>query len=370
MKKHIAIAAGLAVLSTSAFATKARMNALGQGDDRGSFYIQDSRNVFRNASDVNDMTNYVVTEWGQANNAADSDVAPHAEGGFFRSAGQFNYGVYLGSDIDAQNAAKTAAAVQNQDNNIDLFFGGDMGVKWGVAFGYSSSENETGAIKKENDTMSLGLGVEKGAIEGYVNLGLKDESKGGAAVADKWEADTGMNVGLSYDWMDYTFFADYDKTGYEQTIAAVKTEQEDTKLTVGVGHNHEVSATSRLFTNISYTSTESESKGGTVSKSKDTALPLTIGFEADATSWLALRGSVSQNVIIGSNKNTAGKKSTIGDSTNVAAGATLNFGKLKVDGVIGTSGNAGTNAGDTAAGETGTLSLDRLMTRVAVHYWF
>ena len=80
MKKHIAIAAGLAVLSTSAFATKARMNALGQGDDRGSFYIQDSRNVFRNASEVNNMTNYVVTEWGTASNTADSVTAPHAEG--------------------------------------------------------------------------------------------------------------------------------------------------------------------------------------------------------------------------------------------------------------------------------------------------
>ena len=91
MKKHIAIAAGLAVLSTSAFATKARMNALGQGDDRGSFYIQDSRNVFRNASDVNNMTNYVVTEWGTAAATEDSVTAPGAEGGFFRSAGQFNY---------------------------------------------------------------------------------------------------------------------------------------------------------------------------------------------------------------------------------------------------------------------------------------
>lgn len=369
MKKHIAIAAGLAVLSTSAFATKARMNALGQGDDRGSFYIQDSRNVFRNASKVNDMTNYVVTEWGSANDAADSATAPHAEGGFFRSAGQFNYGVYLGSDIDNQDlGARTGAAgvFLAQDNNIDLFFGGDMGVKWGVTLGYSSTEAEAaGAVKRENDSMSLGLGVEKGAIEGYVNLGLKDESKGATLTADKWEADTGINVGVSYDWMDYTFFVDYDKTGYEENLAAVKTEQEDTALTIGVGHNHEVSATSRLFTSVHYVSSESETKVTGASKTETSKLPLTIGFEADATSWLALRGSISQNVIIGESK-VAGKTTSAANSTDVAAGATLNFGKLKVDGVIGTNGINGTNTG----AENGSLDLDRLMTRVAVHYWF
>lgn len=370
MKKQIAIAAGLAVLSTSAFATKARMNALGQGDDRGSFYIQDSRNVFRNASKVNDMTNYVVTEWGAATDTGTDLVeSPEAEGGFFRSAGQFNYGVYLGSNIDNQDQATRTGTANflQQDNRLDLFFGGDMGVKWGVTLGYASSEAEN-TFKRENDAMSLGLGVEKGAIEGYVNLGLKDESKGGAAVGDKWEADTGINAGVSYDWMDYTFFVDYDKTGYDRTVSAVKTENESTALTVGVGHNHEVSATSRLFTNISYTDSEVEFKGGTVSKTETSAIPLTIGFEADATSWLALRGSITQNVVIG-DKKVAGKTTTVANSTDVAAGATLNFGKLKVDGVIGTGGSDG-QAGAVNATETGTLSLDRLMTRVAVHYWF
>lgn len=363
MKKHIAIAAGLAVLSTSAFATKSRMEALGEGDDRGSLFIQDTRNVFRNASKVNDMTNYVVTEWGTST-AATTDV--DAEGGFFRSAGQFNYGVYLGSDIDAQNASKTTGTFLEQDNRINLFFGGDMGVKWGASVGYASSEDEQG-IKRENDALALSVGIEKGPLEVYANVGLSDESKGSTTdAADKWEADTGINGGASYDWMNYTFFADYDKTGYEQTVAGTKTESETKALTVGIGHTYEVSATSRLFSSLAYKNSKTESKGGTVSKSEDTALPLTIGFEADATSWLALRGSISQNVIIGENKNTAGKTKTEANSTDVAAGATLNFGKLKVDGMIGTAGNDG----DAANGETGALALDRLMTKVAVHYWF
>ena len=48
-------------------------------------------------------------------------------------------------------------------------------------------------------------------------------------------------------------------------------------------------------------------------------------------------------------------------TTTVAAGATLNFGKLKVDGTIGH-----TRGSSTAA----DLSADVLLADVAVHYWF
>ena len=308
MKKHIAIAAGLAVLSTSAFATKSRMEALGQDDSQGSFYIQDTRNVFRNAAGVNDMTNYVVTEWG-------STASGNPEGGFFRSAGQFNYGVYLNSNVAGgvthTNGTNTGAL--SEDNRVTAFVGGDMGVKWGASVYHSSSEDET-AVKKDHGSMGLGLGVEKGAIDGYVNVKLKDEAKGNTAFAgSKSEADS-MQVGLGYDWMDYKFFADYSKANQEVTNvtagAGKAFETEVTTLIVGVGHAHEVSATSRLYTDLQYVSEETNDKV-TPNKSKDTKLPLTIGFEADATSWLALRGSISQNVIIGSNKNNAGKKSLL-----------------------------------------------------------
>lgn len=145
MKKQVIIATGLAVLSTSAWATKARMDAFGQDSERGSFYIQDTRNIFRNAAHVNTFKNYVVTEWGTANaGTADSVGAPAAEGGFFREMGAFSYGVYLGNNNDAEEGVRGGAGytgagtvttgvagLADQDNAIDLFFGGDMGVQWG-----------------------------------------------------------------------------------------------------------------------------------------------------------------------------------------------------------------------------------------------
>jgi len=52
MKKTLVIAS-LAVLSTSAFASKARMEALGQG--QVSRYIMDTRSVFLNPAMVNEQ---------------------------------------------------------------------------------------------------------------------------------------------------------------------------------------------------------------------------------------------------------------------------------------------------------------------------
>ncbi|MDD0852606.1 hypothetical protein HBN50_05835 [Halobacteriovorax sp. GB3] len=350
MKKHVLLATGLAVLSTSAFATKSRMAALGQNTDRGSFYIEDTRNVFRNASALNNTKNYLVTEWG------DSNASETVEGGFFREMGSFAYGLYLGDEANG-TFDRSNSNFLKQDNNLDLMFAGDMGVKWGARLHYTSSEDESGAFKKENDGLGLGLGIEMGAIEVYANLDLKDESKGAATADDKFEGD-GMVLGASYNMGAMTFFADYETNTKEETVSGTKTETDYTAMTVGVGHIHEVTSTARVFTDIAYATTETEVKGGT--KTETTALPLTVGFESDATSWLTLRGSVKQNVIINETK-TDGKKKSTNNTTDVAAGATLNFGKLKVDGVIGTDGSGN---------ENGNLRTDALMSKVAVHYWF
>ena len=74
-----------------------------------------------------------------------------------------------------------------------------------------------------------------------------------------------------------------------------------------------------------------------------------------------------------SQKNTSNKN--LANTTVVNAGATLKFGELSVDGVIGnTDQNAvlpaggPTNAG--GAGTTGSLRTDNLMSRVSMTYRF
>ena len=64
MKKHLVVAAGLAVLSTGAFASKARMQAMNQGATLGSYYMYDTRNIWRTPNALNTNPEFVITEWG------------------------------------------------------------------------------------------------------------------------------------------------------------------------------------------------------------------------------------------------------------------------------------------------------------------
>lgn len=347
MKKHIVIATGLAVLSTSAYATKARMSALGQDENYGSHYIQDTRNIFRNAAHVNTFTNYIVTEWG--------DDAT-AEGGFFREHGAFNYGLYLGNtigDIDSGD-------FKSKQDTIDLFFGGDTGaMQWGANLHYAASKNEKTANNDgdvEHSAFGIGLGMVMGDIEGYFNYRFNDDHEGLTGGAADAEVERSiMLIGGSYSLGDMTFFASYGVTDFEPKGGD---DVSETTIELGVGRIHEVSSTSRFFVDLTFTSYKEEVDNRSDDE-KRTMLPVTIGYEGDATSWLTLRGSISQNVFLGTEES-GGNKRAMDNSTAVNAGATLNFGSLMVDGMIG----AGNNTDD-------VLSLgDNFMSKVAVHYWF
>jgi hypothetical protein len=399
MKKQIIVATGLAVLSTSAWATKSRMEALGQDSERGSLYIQDSRNLFRNAAHVNTFKNYVVTEWGTAAaNNPESASTPTAEGGFFREMGAFSYGVYLGNENDAESGIRNqrdatgganaggyggsaiamgAAGFQDYDNPLDLFFGGDMGIQWGARISYAKGEVDTGtaATKTEHSAMGLGLGIVMGDLDVYGSMKLKDESKGDGTTADaKYEAG-GMQLGLGYNLGDLRVYADYAKQDAEYTSAAgaAKNETDQTSMIFGVAKTHEVSSSSRVWYSLSYNNTKGEDKDGAAATNNqeqtNTRLLLGVGMEAEANSWLTLRGSVTGPFMINETetKTTTTNKQTNANQVDVNAGATLSFGKLKIDGSIGTSASARNGALGT---DSGVLTTDNLLSRVAVHYWF
>lgn len=383
MKKHVVLAAGLAVLSTNAFATKARMEALGQNANRGSLFIQDNRNIFRNAAQVNSMKNYVVTEWGTANYATDdTSAAPKAEGGFFREAGAFSYGLYFGSDINNFGNIRTGTApvtggmavgeagFLSPGNKLDLFLAGDAGVvEWGVRLGYGANKDKASSatatpatFERKASNLDLGLGIIFGDLQAYTNLDIVNKSEGGSQSNDEWEGDFGWELGVNYTFMGYTAWVEYGRQGAEYTnngATTNKPEWERANWDIGVGRTHEVSSSGRVYYSLGYMETADETKAGTVKQTGHTkSMPLTFGYEADATSWLTLRGSIAQDV------NVFRSRRDGANTTDVAAGGTLNFGKLKVDGTIGTLNNAN------GAGEIGTLALDKLATRVAVHYWF
>ena len=84
MKRQLTVALGLLVVAAPAFATKARLEALGE-DNFGSYYINDNRNIFLNPARINENKDLVTYEFGaNSSNLAGPDTAntPRAGGGF------------------------------------------------------------------------------------------------------------------------------------------------------------------------------------------------------------------------------------------------------------------------------------------------
>ncbi len=369
MKKQIVLGLGLAVMAAPALASKARLQALGE-DSNGSFYINDNRNIFLNSAHVNNHKNLVTFETGSATGAGatdDSATAPRPEGGVFFGQGNMVYGVQLGNESNTSNLLRTWAGADSEQNNVDLFVGGDAGLKWGANLTYG---NTTESTTINNDKLlRTRLGVVAGDIEGFANISImnKSEMKDGS----EFEGKLGYQVGGSYTMNAYKLFAEYRSIKAED-----KTNDADGSISlmrVGAGRTDKLNDKAHLFTKLEVNRTtlnaETAAAPAITTGGEDlitTNLPLTIGLEYDAASWLVLRGSVSQSIMSDvSLKGTS--NSNLENTTVVNAGASLKFGELSVDGVVGNNNDIGAAS---ATGTNGTLRTDTLMSRVSMTYNF
>lgn len=365
MRKQLTVALGLAVLATPAFASKARLQALGE-DVNGSFYVNDNRNVFLNAAQVNNHKDLVTFEWGDTTASTDQTTSPRAEGGIFKSHNNLVYGLYLGSESNTSNQFRAASAVAvTEENNIDLFVGGDAGVKWGANVTYSKSADDETNGDTNQEAMRTRFGVIAGDIEGWANINISNKAEN--AAGDEFEGKLGYKVGAVYHLNDYNIFADYQSFDGEAS-GTVDGDIKASQLQVGAGRATRLNDKATLFTKLQFTMAKTEIDAGPAATDLDAkSIPVVIGLEYDATSWLVLRGSVAQN--IWSSNDNDGDKTPEHETTTVNAGATLKFGELSVDGVIGNSIGAGAASDDTSAG-TGNLRTDNLMSRVSMTYRF
>ena len=419
--KKLVLGTVLAVISVPAFATKARLIALGENvqDNIGSLYFSDSRNIFQNAAYANDYKDMFIAEWGGSgvspaagNPKGDTDTIPQAEGGVLKTFGNYVYGLYLGAESPYTNEIRQytrLGANQNfhQDNQIDAFFAGEGSVKWGLNATYSASKNSAQGARQQS--ASIRGGIIKDKLEAFLNVALLNRarinaSNGATTIAgeDKFQGKRGFEAGATYNLdvvkvFGYVRHAEWRHDADSTTaITAYNGKFDGTYwlYQVGAGKEHKLNEKTTLFTKVEYLnfSREVDPVSGNASKTvtlDDWRAPITIGLEHDAAAWLTLRGSISQNILSGVNNNYKGQEAQINNtiattvrksgkrstanSTNVNAGATLKFGDLSFDGVIGTGNDGAGNlatSGASANTEKGILSLDNLMTRVAMTYKF
>lgn len=438
MKKILAGIALLAMTTQMAYATQARLIALGldELDNEGSYYIEDQRNIFLNSANVNSYGDMVIFEYGGSGRAVgngetlDQDFNSKAQGGFLKKHGNMVYGAYLGNESNTSsflriastsNAVSISAAgvprVPTADNQIDLFAGSSFnnGIKWGANLVYLNNEDNSSVSainkKQEDKAGAVRLGVMADRWDAHANISFMNEAKNTVAAApaggnaaqtvnQEFDGSLGIHVGGSYKLNKgrvYGFYKtfqwdqkdDYNYTGWVTTsgVGPGKTGKSEGKFdtySLGYGRVESVNSNGNIFTNIQLKVVDVELKAASTVQVKNTTVPLTMGYEHAANSWLTLRGSITHNLygkkdnknfssanavvqsLVGAVYGSEGKGS-IPNSTIVNAGATLTFGKLNVDGVIGT---AGTNGASATGAKNGALDLDRLMAKAAVTYKF
>lgn len=388
MKKQLTFALGLAVLATPAFATKARLEALGE-DNFGSYYINDNRNIFLNAAKINENKDFVTYEFGtstsNSTDITDAAGSPKAEGGFAKAYGNFVYGAHFGNSTPTIDSFRSKVTDGQERNPIDVFIGGDAGVKWGVDIAYENYDGSDtdGSQRISSNALRTRLGAIAGDFEAFTILSLKSDSHN-RTDETQMESKSSYLFGVGQWWNNYKFFAEYTLAAAEYGTGNTNSDIEVTQYRLGAARQEKLNDKATLFAKAMLVQLDSEDDNGagpgTKTDIQSRTLPFTIGLEYDAVSWLQLRASVVQNVW-GSDERKIGSASKVKSSvanTAVRAGASLKFGEFQIDGLISTvtdnDSAAGTGGGQTygqdTTGGNGSLRADTLMTRVSMLYCF
>jgi hypothetical protein len=386
MKKQLTVALGLAVIATPVLASKARLEALGE-DNFGSYYINDNRNIFLNPAKINENKDLATFEFGASSNntsvGTEAVDAPRAEGGVIKSYGNMAYGLHFGNSTGTAVTTRGLITGNTQEvQPLDLFVGGDAGVKWGANLTYEAFDGTVGTDRISSNALRTRVGAVSGDLEGFAQVSVNGDVKNRTGgVADEVEGKSSYYLGAGYMMNGTKLFVDYKSVkaeyGDQGTTAS---DWELNEIRVGAARSEKLNDKATMFAKaqIVQTKLDNEGTGGaTATQQAETnskTLPLTMGLEYDAASWLVLRTSVSHNIWGTSEKDpTSGATTnTTVASTAVRAGATLKFGEFSVDGLVSTdaNGDGAPGAAATTAGGNGNLRTDNLMSRVSMTYRF
>lgn len=334
--KLTAVAATVAVSALAPFqaeASKARVNTL-----QGVLGLVDTQTVFNQPAYIHKLNPYVTYEFGSSASTGN----PKAEGGFIINRDGKRWGAYLGHQSVFQNTLRSIGSYQRQDNPIDLFYGQD---NWGANVSISNSEDENTGGKQTTLIGRFGLTRAEDEFFGQIEI-LADAEKPN----NKYRGAPVLNAGYLRRMGDITLAGDvsyadgnHDNTGSKKL-----------KFTgINLAMNHRPIA--ELYYGVGFTWGALEEEG----KKLDTiALPVFIGLEKDIFSWMTVRGSVSQNVLIGTVKNEiAGTKPQRNlNNTQVAAGLGFKHAGFTFDGALAAANNGNFNG--TAFLTTGSLTYN------------
>jgi len=387
MKKLLIIA--IALTSVNAFATRARMTALGN-----SVHVMDTQRVYNNPSDIFSFGDYVNLESG-ATAASGTAKGADTEGMVVRTMGDAKFGFSIGHRSENGSGytnglrsiipivyAASAQPSMNQQNPIEITYGqkaADM--VWAGTLVYSNYNDK--ANKEKESSAGFRLGGRTGAWDFYWKQGLLNTASRDNQFDFKGTAGTSLFAGYTMDNM-YAW-------GYVEYVAA--TADEKGTVSNGITGSEVKASTVKAGLTASHKKDGGEVfygafleavdkkltyNGANVeTKTTNLVMPVILGFESEASSWLTLRGSITQYLLVADLKTETTPKTGLGaaptvnggdkeqspssNSTVVAVGAGLKFNKVTVDGTL--SGLTGATAGQNLDGNS-------LLSQVGLTYMF
>lgn len=329
------IIAALALAGSPALASKARVGAL-----NNSRQLVDVQYTFERPYLLSSVGELAIIEWGAAqptSQTVGANADPHAEGGFIKKNGDSFFGLYFGRKSDdftnGVRAVNAAGTLLEEQNPISLLFASKTGdYSWGVNLKYSNGSNDTGS--KKVSTSGVALGATNGKWQGELVLGLSGKSEETGFTA---ESKSNMKATVGYLISDMMqAYGDYKIVKTDVTIGAATTSPETTTMHLGFVNTILKNDDANFFYGVAYSSAKTD--GTTSGTSEVTGLPIWMGIEANATSWMVFRASLQQNVIINETKAVAGTKTDL-DSIAFAGGAGIKLGKGLLDVSFGTAAN-------------------------------
>nr|BFD58269.1 hypothetical protein CKG001_03760 [Bdellovibrio sp. CKG001] len=352
MKKLLVVAA-LTMAAPMAMASKARVEALAN-----SRHLVDFQTAFDRPYQFLALSEQATIEWGQTGDTV--AVNPHAEGGFVKRHNEAAFGVYFGrrsadfsAAVDQANTLiGTPGTFLKEQNGLNLFYAGKMSDwTYGVTLKYSNGKDD-GADQKVSSS-GLALGLSDGTWDVELVQGLSGKSENGADSVES-KGLTSLTVGYHVS-PEMEVYGNFKTVKVEGGGALAAAEIEKTSYKVGMVNTLAKTDEGNFFYGVELASNK------TKDVSESMTLPVYMGVEANAASWLVLRASVAQNVILNETKDISGgandgDKEDL-DSTKMAAGAGIKFGKSMIDATFS----------DTVGGK---IDSDNFFSQVAYTYTF
>lgn len=330
------------------WATKARLAALNY-----SPHLYDEQLLFLNPIHINYLSEFISLETGTANAASSGTGTANAEGILSRRLFEKNVVLALGHQdftvLRTRRFVNSLGATYNLNQNpIHIFVGNETGdINYSVGFSYSNFHDKV-ALSKEN-SLGFSAAVEIGAWQIYSTALVNNSVE---QAANKLEAAGALSLGISFVGDNTQAFVVYNRDPVKSTIANVEDQLHLSQtLRIGIVESN-VKDGNDIFwgAEIDTTKVDCHTLASVHCEQSyiSTTVPVWVGIESEASSWLTLRASLTQTMLVNQSKDDVGYPSGVlqfsngsrseylngPNSTTFMAGLGLKFKDVTLDGSL------------------------------------